>query len=256
MSTDAYKPALFNFALKHGDDRLIHGHRLSEWSSNAPILEEDIAMSNIALDMLGQSVLFLSYAGEIENMGRNEDALAYTRSEREYRNILLVEQYAEDFAFALARQFFYDVYDFYFMEALQNSSDERIKGIAEKSLKEAKYHLRHSSEWMLRLGDGTKDSHDRISEAVGFLWMYTGEMFETDEHDAILIAGGIIPDVSMLKAKWYDSVSQLLQKATLEVPPIDAFMQTGGRKGIHTENLGHILAEMQYLRRAYPDAKW
>jgi ring-1,2-phenylacetyl-CoA epoxidase subunit PaaC len=256
MSTDTLQNALFNFALKHGDDRLILGHRLSEWSSAAPILEEDIAMSNIALDMLGQAVLFLSYAGEIEGKGRNEDALAYTRPERNFRNLLLTEQYAEDFAYALARQFFYDVYDFYFMEALQNSSDERLKGIAEKSLKEAKYHLRHSSEWMLRLGDGTEESHNRIGDAVSFLWMYTGEMFEIDEHDNKLITEGIVPDVSALKQKWYSAVSQLLHKATIEVPPSDAFMQTGGRKGIHTENLGHILAEMQYLRRAYPDAKW
>ncbi len=256
MSTDVLQAALYNFVLKHGDDRLILGHRLSEWSSAAPILEEDIAMSNIALDMLGQAVLFLSYAGELEGHGRNEDSLAYTRSERDFRNLLLTEQSAEDFAYALARQFFYDVYDYYFMEALQSSHDKRLKGIAEKSFKESKYHLRHSSGWILRLGDGTNESHERITEAVDFLWMYTGEMFETDEYDAILIAEGIVVDVSQLKVKWYESVSQLLQKATLEVPPLDAFMQTGGRKGIHTENLGHILAEIQYLRRSYPDAKW
>ncbi len=256
MSIDATKNALFNFAVKHADDRLILGHRLAEWCSTAPILEEDIAMSNIALDLLGQSVLFLKYAAELENSNRTEDDLAYLRTEKEFRNALLCEQNTDDFAYAIARQFFFDVYDYYLMEELAKSSDEQIKGIAEKSVKEAKYHLRHSSEWMLRLGDGTEESHKRIAEAVEFLWMYTGELFETDGDDELLKSEGIIPDLLGLKAKWYESVSQLLAKATLEVPSIDLFMQSGGRKGYHTENLGHILSDMQYLRRLYPDAKW
>lgn len=256
MSTDAKKNALFNFAIKHGDDRLILGHRLSEWCSAAPILEEDIAMSNIALDLLGQSVLFLKYAAEIEDSNRTEDDLAFLRTESQYRNALLTEQKTDDFAYAIARQFFFDVYDYYLMELLSQSSDEQIRGIAEKSIKEAKYHLRHSSEWILRLGDGTEESHNRISDAVEFLWMYTGELFDTDEDDNLLVTEGIIPDLSELKGKWYESVSQLLSKATLEVPSIDAFMQSGGRKGYHTENLGHILSDMQYLRRLYPEAKW
>lgn len=254
--TNNIKEALYRYSLKHGDDRLILGHRLSEWCGHAPILEEDLALANIGLDLLGQSVLWLKYASELQGIGKNEDDLAYLPYEREFTNLLLTEQANDDFAYALARQFFFDVYDVLLYSRLKDSNDDTLKGIAQKSLKEAVYHLRHSSEWILRLGDGTEISHEKISNAVEDLWMYTGEMFMSNDDDVLLASEGIGVDVSTLKDEWYSKVSEVLEKATLSVPPIDAFMQKGGRNGIHTENLGFILADMQYLRRSFPDAKW
>jgi ring-1,2-phenylacetyl-CoA epoxidase subunit PaaC len=254
--TDEIKEAVFRYALRHGDDRLILGHRVSEWSGHGPILEEDLALSNTSLDMLGQAVLWYKYAGEVEGIGRSEDDLAYLRSEREFKNLLITELANEDFAFTIARQFFFDVYDYLFYTELKNSSDETLSAIAAKSLKESAYHLRHSSEWMLRLGDGTDISHEKIANAVEDLWMYTGEMFVADELDELLINAGIGVDLDLIKPKWYENISKILTEATLTVPDANAFMQSGGRKGLHTENLGFILAEMQYLRRTYPDAKW
>jgi ring-1,2-phenylacetyl-CoA epoxidase subunit PaaC len=254
--TDEIKGAVLKFALRHADDRLILGHRISEWCGHGPILEEDLALSNISLDLIGQSVMWYKYAAAIENIGRNEDDFVYLRDERRFSNLLLTELENGDFAFTLARQFFFDVYDYFFYNELKNSSDESLSAIAVKSLKESSYHLRHSSEWMLRLGDGTEVSHQKIKNAVDELWMYTGEMFVNDDVDLLLIKEGIGVDFDSLKAKWYENVSKILTEATLPTPDPGAFMQMGGRNGIHTENLGFILAEMQYLSRAYPDAKW
>lgn len=254
--TDNINSALFKFLLRHGDDRLILGHRIAEWCGHGPIIEEDLALTNLSLDFIGQSVMWLKYAGEIEGAGRSEDDLAYLRKENDYTNILLTEQANEDFAYTIARQFFFDVYDYLFYDELKNSKDETLSAIAVKSLKESAYHLRHSSQWLLRLGDGTETSHNKIAEAVDNLWMYTGEMFISDDVDDILLKEGIGVDLTAIKPTWYNNISKVLTEATLEVPNLDAFMQSGGRKGVHTENLGFILAEMQYLPRLYPGAKW
>lgn len=248
--------ALFIFILRHGDDRLMLGNRIAEWCGHGPILEEDLALTNLSLDFLGQSVLWLNYAGMVEGKGRTEDDLAYLRKEMDFTNLLLTELANDDFAHTITRQFFFDVYDYLFYNELKNSKDETLAAIAAKSLKESAYHLRHSSEWVLRLGDGTDKSHQKISDAVDNLWMYTGEMFVTDDVDNLLIKEGIGVDFEALKPAWYDNISKIFAEATLQVPKLDAFMQSGGRKGIHTENLGFILSDMQYLRRLYPDAKW
>ena len=254
--TNEIRTAIYEFALRHGDDRLILGHRLAEWCGHAPILEEDIALTNISLDLLGQSIQFLKYACDIENQGRTEDDLAYKRNERDFKNLLLAEQANEDFAYTICRQFYYDVYDYYFYEELCKSKDEQLAAIAAKSIKETKYHLRHSSNWMLRLGDGTEESNRKITGAVDFLWMYTGEMFQPNSIDELLLSEGIGVDLNLIKPKWIKSVFEIKEKANIYLPDVNAFMQMGGRNGLHTENLGHILAEMQYLQRAYPDSKW
>lgn len=248
--------ALFDFCLRLGDDRLIIGHRLSEWCGHAPILEEDIALANIALDQIGQASTMLKYAGEIEGKGRTEDDLAYLRLEEEFRNSLLAELPNGDFAQTIVRQFFFDAFDYLLLSELVNSKDETLAGFAGKSLKETKYHLRHSSEWLVRLGDGTEESRKRTEDAVNALWMYTGDMFAQTDADKELTAQGIIPDTPSLKTKWFDMVKEIFMRAKLELPTEDAFMQSGSREGKHTENLGYILAELQYLPRRYPDAKW
>lgn len=248
--------ALFDFCLRLGDDRLIIGHRLSEWCGHAPILEEDIALANIALDQIGQASTMLKYAGEIEGKGRTEDDLAYLRLEEEFRNSLLAELPNGDFAQTIVRQFFFDAFDYLLLSELVNSKDETLAGFAGKSLKETKYHLRHSSEWLVRLGDGTEESRKRTEDAVNALWMYTGDMFAQTDADKELSAQGIIPDTLSLRTKWFDMVKEIFTRAKLELPTEDAFMQSGSREGKHTENLGYILAELQYLPRRYPDAKW
>lgn len=247
---------LLNFVLRNGDDRLILSHRLAELCGHAPILEEDIALTNIALDVLGQAILFYKYAAELENNGKTEDYYAYKRNEREFKNLLLVEQPNEDFAYVIARQFYFDTYEYFFYEELINSKDKQLSAIAEKSIKETKYHLRHSSQWMLYLGDGTEESHNRLTNACNYLWMYTGEMFQNQDEDLPLIEQGIIPDLNKIKPKWIDAVSKVKEEAQLGKYDPNSFMQKGGRLGNHTEYLGHILSEMQYLTRAYPEAKW
>lgn len=247
--------ALFNYCLRLGDNSLILSHRLSEWTGKAPILEEDLAITNIALDKLGQARFLLQSAAQLEGKGRSEDDLAYKRSEREFYNSLLVEQPNGDFAFTMARQLLNDVFDFFLYEELTKSTNETLASLAAKSIKEIKYHLRHCSEWMIRLGDGTEESHNRIQNSVNDLWAYTGELFEMNEIDSVLIKENIVPDLSLLKPKWNNMLSEIFEKATLKKPE-DGFMHTGSRKGIHSENLGFILAEMQYLPRAYPNATW
>lgn len=247
--------ALFEYLLRLGDDSLILGHRMSEWCGHGPILEEDIAMTNIALDLVGQATTILNYAGETEGNGRDGDALAFLRFDRDYRNLLLVEQPNGDFGMTMMRQFLFDAYRKPLFEKLQFSSDKHLAAIAEKSLKETRYHLKHSSEWVIRLGDGTDESHTRIQEALDTLWRYTPELFYQDEVDAELEKNGIIPNSSEVENEWRKTVNSVLEEATLTVPT-NNWKQEGGRKGMHSEHLGYILAEMQYMQRAYPNMEW
>jgi ring-1,2-phenylacetyl-CoA epoxidase subunit PaaC len=247
--------AKFNYALRMGDDRLILSHRLAQWCGHGPILEEDIAMTNISLDLLGQANELLTSAGQFEGKGRDADKLAYHRFDTEFFNVKLVEQENGDFAYTLARQFLWDVFDYHFCNVLKDSKDETFAAIGTKSLKEVIYHVRHSRSWILKLGDGTEVSHQKIQDAIEEIWMFTGELFEMDEVDELLIKEGIVPDLNAVKEQWNKTVSETLAEATLKRPE-DAWMQFGARKGQHTEYLGQMLAEMQHIPRAYPDAKW
>jgi len=244
--------------LRFGDDRLILGHRLSEWCGHAPILEEDIALANVALDLLGQATLFLRRAGEVEGKGRDEDALAYFRDAVEFRNCLLVELPKGDFAFTIARQFLFDAYAVVTLDALSRSTSSEIAAIAAKALKEATYHVRHSGEWMLKLGDGTDESHRRMQHALDDLWRFTSELFAADGIDARLAALGIGADLGALRPKWDVIVRDVIARATLTVPHDVAHSPNvrGGRTGMHTEHLGHLLAEMQIVARSHPGASW
>ncbi|MFN9595632.1 MAG: 1,2-phenylacetyl-CoA epoxidase subunit PaaC [Bacteroidota bacterium] len=248
--------ALFEYCLRMGDTSLILGQRLSEWCGHGPILEEDIAMSNIALDYIGQSRIIYSYAGQVEGKGRSEDELAYLRDARQYRNLLLTEQPNGDFACTLARQYLMSVYLFHLYSELTSSTDEAIRAFAQKSIKEVAYHLRHSADWMLRLGDGTEESHQRLQDAVNKLWYFVDDLFDADEVDADLLSGGIAADMKKVRASWEQDVKTLFSEATIQIPSVNSFTRVGSRKGNHTEHLGYILAEMQFLPRAYPGAKW
>ncbi|MFK7936933.1 MAG: 1,2-phenylacetyl-CoA epoxidase subunit PaaC [Saprospiraceae bacterium] len=249
------KEALFDYTLRLGDSALILGHRLSEWCGHGPILEVDMALTNIALDLVGQARTLLAYAGEVEGKGRSEDDLAYHRDGHDFRNFLLVEQPNGDFAMTIARQFFYDVYNYYFHVALVKSTDKTLAAIAEKSLKEVTYHLRYSSEWIIRLGDGTEESHEKMQKAIDEIWMYTGELTTANAVDKELLAAGIAVDLEKIKPLYDQKVAEILAQATL-IQPSNNWMQKGGKEGQHSEHLGFILAEMQFLPRAYPDAKW
>jgi ring-1,2-phenylacetyl-CoA epoxidase subunit PaaC len=247
--------AKFEYLLRLGDSSLIIGHRLSEWCGHGPILEEDIALINIALDFVGNATSLLKYAAEVEGKGRDEDDLAFMRDEREFRNLLITEQPNGDYAATIARQFLFDTYMFFLYDELKNSKDETIAAIAVKSHKEITYHLRHASEWMLRLGDGTAESHERLQNGLNDLWMFTSEMFDMDETDNILIKEGIAPDLNKVKAEWEKRVKEVITEATLQIPTT-TFKQKGSREGKHSEHLGFLLAEMQYVHRAHPEAKW
>ncbi|MGK2962430.1 MAG: 1,2-phenylacetyl-CoA epoxidase subunit PaaC [Gemmatimonadaceae bacterium] len=243
------------YAMRLGDDRLVLGHRLSEWCGHGPILEEDIALANIALDLIGQATLFLKLAGETEGKGRSEDDLAYFRDVVDYRNIQMVELAKGDYAFTIVRQFLFDVYSYHVLEQLQKSSNSDLAGIAAKGFKEVRYHVRHSTEWVLRLGDGTAESHDRTQKALDQLWRFTSEMFEADSIDREMAAAGIGADLDLIKPKWEAVVRDVLTRATLTIPD-DPPAMTGGRRGRHTEALGHMLAEMQIVARSHPGAIW
>ena len=247
--------ALFEYLQRLGDDRLILGHRLSEWCGHGPILEEDIALANVGLDLLGQATILLRMAGEVEGQGRNEDALAYFREAVEFRNCQLVELPKGDFAFTIARQFLFDVYDVVLLDALAKSTNAELAAIAVKSLKEARYHVRHSAQWVVTLGDGTEESHGRAQRAVDDLWRYTGELFMADAIDVDAAASGLGVDPSTFAGQWRAQVEDVLQTAKLTIPPA-AYMQRGGRDGRHTEHLGHMLAEMQIVARSHPGATW
>lgn len=252
---DKTRKALFDYLLRLGDDRLILGHRLSEWCGHAPLLEEDIAMGNIALDLIGQASAFLTLAAEVENKKRTEDDLAYFRNEYEYKNLQLVEQPNIDFAYTVVRQYFFDVFDGLLLEGLAESSFEELSGIAQKSIKENKYHTRHSMNWMLRLGDGTDESRNKTQNAVNDLWRFTEEMFEENEIDALLKENKIVPDLKAVKEKWRNVTASTLNEATLLIPD-NINYSSGSRNGVHTEYLGHLLAEMQIVARSFPGAGW
>lgn len=247
--------ALFQYCLRLGDTNLILGHRLAEMCSKGPFLEEDIALTNIALDLTGQAEALLKYAGEVEGKGRTEDDLAYLRPEWEYRNILLAEQPNTDFACVIARQFLIDAWQYLVYDRLRESVNVTLAALAARFLKEATYHLRHSSSWVERLGRGTEESRQRISVAFKDLWKFTPEMFEADEEENNLADAGIAPASADLYAQWSVNVARVLDKANLSLPP-EGFLPGDSRRGVHTEHLGHLLAEMQYLQRAYPGASW
>jgi ring-1,2-phenylacetyl-CoA epoxidase subunit PaaC len=243
------------YALRRADDALILGHRLSEWCGHAPMMEEDMALANMGLDLLGQARELYSYAAKVEAKGNDEDKFAYLRDVRQYRNLLLLEQPNGDFARTMTRQFFYAAFaDLYWRETM-NSHDATLAAIAAKSEKESAYHVRHSSEWMVRLGDGTDESHRRAQTAVDDLWAYTGEMFEVDDSECGLIDAGIAIDPATLRPRWLETVSNVLNEATLTLPKSD-WMQQGGRGGRHSEHLGHLLSELQSMQRTFPGATW
>lgn len=248
--------AKYQYILRMGDNALILGHRLSEWCGHGPVLEQDIAMTNIALDQVGQARSLLQYAAQLEGRGRTEDELAYTRDVMEYRNVLLVEQPNEDFAYTIVRQFLFDAFNALLHQRLIQSSDEHLRAIAEKSLKEVTYHLRYSSEWIIRLGDGTAVSHEKVQTALNDLFIYTGELTTPDEVDQLIFEAGIGPDLHALQATYHAKVDDILQEATLQKPEVK-YMQSGGKDGrMHTEHLGYILAELQFVQRAYPGMEW
>jgi ring-1,2-phenylacetyl-CoA epoxidase subunit PaaC len=255
LNTDIQK-ALLQYVLQQADTNLILAQRLCEWCGHGPVLEQDIAMSNIGLDLLGQTRSLYQYAAVLQGKGRTEDDLAVLRGERHFTTLLLVEQLNGDFGCTVVRQFFYEVYHFYLLQQLVQAKDEQLAAIAEKSLKEVTYHLKWTAEWVIRLGDGTGESRRRVQQAVNDLWMFTGEMFLPTPAEQQLAEAGIIPDITMLKGPWLAKVSEILATATLDMPDPGAWMQQGGKKGIHTEHLGYLLAEMQSMQREYPGMKW
>ena len=228
---------------------------MAEWCSNGPVLEEDIALSNIGLDLFGQSRTMLTYAGEVEAKGRTENDLAFKRLEREFFNSLLSERPNGHFGDTVARNLFLSTFSYHLYKGLKNSNNSTISAFATKSLKEVTYHLRHSAEWMIRLGDGTEESHNKIQQSVNDLWEYTDDLFTMNEVDELLITEKIAIDLNTLKPLWNDTVNEILERATLTRPE-DSYMQKGSLNGMHSEDLGHLLTEMQFLPRAYPDAKW
>ncbi len=247
--------ALFAYLLRLGDNVLILGQRVSAWTGKGPILEEDLALANVALDHLGEARLWLALAGEIEAQGRDENALAMRRDAPEFRNLLLVEQPNGNYADTMARQFLFDAWHLPLMRALARSTDGRVAAIAERSAKEAAYHLERSREWMLRLGDGTELSHRRLATALERLWPYTGELFESDAIEQALARDGVAVDHADLRLAWRATVLDTLAEATLDLPEA-GWHQSGGRRGLHSEHLTYLLAEMQYLERLHPGQQW
>ncbi len=252
-----------NYILHLADNNLILTQRNAAWCGHGPILEQDIAITNITLDLIGQSRNLFQYAAVLINRSADktnneqatEDSLAYLRKEREYKNLLLVEQENGDWAQTIARQFFYSIYQYLLYEKMQASSDEQLAGIAAKSLKEVTYHVKWSSEWVIRLGDGTEESKQRMQHAVKELWPYTGEMFMPADYETAMTLAGIAPDVSLLKDAWMEKVTTVFIDATLPIPE-NVFMHIGGKNGVHTEKLGYILSDLQYLQRTYLGAEW
>ena len=243
------------YTLRRADDALVLGHRLSEWCGHGPMLEEDMALANMGLDLLGQARELYSYAAKAEGCDNNEDKFAYLRDVRQYRNLLLLEQPNGDFAGTMVRQFFYSAFADLYWRAMIKSRDETLAAIAAKSEKESAYHLRHSSEWIIRLGDGTEESHARTQAAIDHLWAFTGEMFAVDEAERGLIDKGIAIDTAALRPLWLKTVSSVVPEATLALPT-NEWMQQGGRSGRHSEHLGHLLSELQYMQRTFPGLTW
>lgn len=250
---------LFEYLLRLGDSSLILSQRLGAWTGHGPILEEDLALTNTALDLLGQARMWLTLAGEVEGAGRDEDALAYHRDAHQFHNVLLVERDNGNYADTMARQFLFDVWHYFLLQRLEQSTDERVAAIAAKSIKEVTYHVRRSSDMVVRLGDGTDESHAKMQAAIDDAWRFTGELFADDAVDQDVAARGIGCDLSALRDPWLAHVREVLEEATLTVPDEAAanhLAYRGGRQGKHTEALGYVLAEMQYLPRAYPGATW
>ncbi|NOJ38666.1 1,2-phenylacetyl-CoA epoxidase subunit PaaC [Bradyrhizobium australiense] len=243
------------YTLRRADDALILGHRLSEWCGHAPMLEEDMALANMGLDLLGQARELYSYAAKVEGGRNDEDKFAYLRDVRQYRNLLLLEQPNGDFARTTVRQFFYAAFADLYWRAMMRSSDPTLSAIAAKSEKESAYHVRHSSEWLIRLGDGTEESHRRAQAAIDELWAFTGEMFSVDDSERGLIDAGIAIDPAPLRPQWLNTISSVVSEATLALPDND-WMQQGGRSGRHSEHLGHLLSELQSIQRSFPGATW
>jgi ring-1,2-phenylacetyl-CoA epoxidase subunit PaaC len=243
------------YTLRRADDALILGHRLSEWCGHAPMLEEDMALANMGLDLLGQARELYSYAAKVEGKGNDEDKFAYLRDVRQYCNLLLLEQPNGDFARTMVRQFLYAAFADLYWRAMTKSGDATLAAIAAKSEKEMAYHLRHSSEWMVRLGDGTAESHARAQTAIDDLWAFGGEMFEVDDSERALIDAGIAVDPAKLHSQWLKTVLSVVSEATLVLPNSE-WMQQGGRSGRHSEHLGHLLSELQSMQRTFPGATW
>lgn len=262
MSAQSFQTsnALFNYTLSLADNSLIMGHRLSEWTGHGPTLEQDIAITNIALDLIGQSRNFYQYAATIisteKNTNTTEDDLAYLRDANEFKNLLLTELPNGDWGKTILKIFFFSNWQYLLYQELIQSADTQLAAIAEKSLKEVTYHLRWSSEWVIRLGDGTPESHQRIEKSLEDLWPYTGEMFVNSPFEKEAAQNRIGIDVSTLQKKWLHKTKEVLEEATLEIPDENAWMQNGGKNGVHTEHLGFLLAEMQFLQRAYPGCEW
>ncbi|MDP2549298.1 MULTISPECIES: 1,2-phenylacetyl-CoA epoxidase subunit PaaC [unclassified Oceanobacter] len=247
---------LSEYLLRLGDSAVVQGQRLCEWCGRAPALEEEMALMNVGLDLFGQARNWLEFTAERLDDGRSADQLAFCRDERAYRNLLLVEQPNGDFAVTMLKQFFYDAWHYHVLTALKASSDKRVATIAAKALKEVTYHLRRSSDWVQRLGDGTEESHDRMVKALDVVWRFTVELMAGDEVENRLAAAGVIAAPELIAEQWLATVSQVLEQATLTVPPAAPSFYLSGREGMHTECLGVLLAEMQSLQRAYPDAVW
>ena len=243
------------YCLRLADSTLIMAQRLAELCSRGPFLEEDIAMTNISLDLFGQARTLLTYVGEISEPRLTEDDLAFNRTEREYFNVLLAERPNGHFGDTIARNFLYHTFFYHYLNALKNSKNETLVAFAEKSIKEVIYHVRHTSEWVVRLGDGTEESHNKIQKSLNDLWIYHADMFEMNEVDEILIKAGIAVDLKEIRTLWNKSVEEVVSRATLKMPESE-FNVTGRLNGVHSEHLGHMLSEMQYLPRTYPDAKW
>lgn len=246
---------LIQYILGVADNSLILGQRLGELCGHGPSIETDIALTNISLDLLGQVRSYYQYIAKLQGGDATEDTVAFLRLEREYKNVLLVEQPNTDFGYSIARQFLFDVFHLSLLEELQNSKDEMLAAIAQKSIKEVLYHVRFSSDWIRRLGDGTVESHERIQTALNDLWIYTDELFHQTEADKVMVTEGIGVDVTLLKASYYQKVSAILEEATLQTPQIEYF-QKGGKLGIHSEHMGYILTELQYMQRTYPNMTW
>ncbi|AVR88189.1 1,2-phenylacetyl-CoA epoxidase subunit PaaC [Thauera aromatica] len=243
------------YVLRLGDNALILGQRLSEWCGRAPVIEEDLALANMALDLIGQARLLLTHAGKLEDQGRDEDQLAFLRVERDYRNVTLAELPNHDFGRTTVRNFLFSAFQVLLWERLARSTDTELAAIAAKSLKEARYHLNHSAEWVIRLGDGTAESQRRTQAALDDLWPYTAELFSADATDDAVAAAGIGPAWSELEAAWQASVLPVLEEATLTVPA-DTPFRSQGRLGRHSEHMGHLLTTLQYMQRTYPGAQW
>jgi ring-1,2-phenylacetyl-CoA epoxidase subunit PaaC len=249
------QPAHVEYVLRLADNALILGQRLSEWCGHAPVLEEELALANVALDLIGQSRLLLTHAGHVEAAGRDEDQLAFLRADHQFRNLTLVELPNGDFARTVVRNFLFAAFQRLLWEALVSSRDAELAAIAEKSLKETRYHLRHSADWVVRLGDGTEESHNRTQSALDYLWPYTAEFFTPDRVDDEVAAASLGVPWSNLEPAWEAAVRPVLSEATLTVPARTAF-RSRGRLGLHSEHLGHLLAQMQHLQRTYPAAQW